>query len=702
MTIASFFFWYLGTELQKSQEGLSRALLFKILDSDRSLIPRLLPTMWADAFGSDKDIMTPSSTELHLAFEKMGQIHSPNRKFCIFVDGLDEYCGKPRDGAVFLQNLAKNQNIKIVVSSRPIQPCVQAFSQMPKLYLQDLTVGDIKSYIDQSVFSHPHIHALYWSKGSQVDSLRHNLIEKASGVFLWVVLACRSVQEGLDNFDHLSDLQHRVEELPPELEKLFQHMLNKISHRYRDYAAKILRICHYNQLELNTQRLSTLGLALADDHDLDLSKLPSAESLKASAMLPSSPSHRKNCKEKYDKCMILEGRLRSHCLGLVEIQGFNPYYNGNCFCGHWLINSTVEFMHRTVFDFLCAGGLAEIEGSTKDRDTFHPAAVLSCVSLHLVGLTLYDPKRGACHVDDVLTHAANVDAGRYADAESLCIMLHEVLEGRSVDSIDSSRFAYIYGSVDKQSRADIKASELHLAMLLAVELGLVQVVQLYECMGRGKLSELSLHIPFLCRALARLITEKSGTLTGSGRLRMYNWTSRTVAMTRYLIECGCDPNEQFLDLKGMETTPWKSLLDEISGLPLQVTDIYAQILHLYVEGGADLDFAAIYCAQKVETSAQEESDYDSLDVLELYKRLPKGGANRVLSDLLCKINDYREKSSLETFPGSSQVNTILEPYSTERIGAKPPPEMLKSSKRARSLNPLGLERRKLLKLDADE
>lgn len=279
MTIASFFFSYLGAEIQKSQEGLSRALLFRILDSNRPLILELVPNMWAEAYSPDENITAPSPAELRQAFEKMGQIQGQNRKVCIFVDGLDEYSGKPMDGVQSILDLARNCNIKIVVSSRPIQPCVQAFSRMPKLYLQDLIAGDIRTYIEQTVDSHPHMVILHRKDRPEMNNLKSNLIEKAYGVFLWVVLACRSLREGLDNFDRLSDLRGRVDELPPELERLFQHMLSNIEGRYQDYATKILRICHQNQLMPATQELFTLGLALVDEYDFELGELLSTRSL---------------------------------------------------------------------------------------------------------------------------------------------------------------------------------------------------------------------------------------------------------------------------------------------------------------------------------------------------------------------------------------------------------------------------------------
>ena len=184
LTIASFFFSYLGAEIQRSQDGLSRAVLFKILDSERSMIPELLPNIWADAYGSDEDIIPPSRAELRQAFDQLGQSQSQNRKFCIFIDGLDEYSGKPMDGVHFVLGLARSCNIKIVLSSRPIQSCVQAFASMPKLYLQDLTASDILTYIEQTVDSHPHMITLQCKDPRQTNDMRSDLIDKAYGVFL--------------------------------------------------------------------------------------------------------------------------------------------------------------------------------------------------------------------------------------------------------------------------------------------------------------------------------------------------------------------------------------------------------------------------------------------------------------------------------------------------------------------------------------
>ena len=50
----------------------------------------------------------------------------------------------------------------------------------------------------------------------QVDTLSEAIVTKASGVFLWVVLACRSSVEGLEKADGISDLRKRHDALPPK------------------------------------------------------------------------------------------------------------------------------------------------------------------------------------------------------------------------------------------------------------------------------------------------------------------------------------------------------------------------------------------------------------------------------------------------------------------------------------------------------
>lgn len=134
---ANFFFYALGISEQHSQHGLSRALLYQILQAEPSLIPKLFPGMWREAHKfQGTTIEPPSPGEVKNAYEIIGSGLDTSRRFCFFIDGLDEYSGNPLDGISFIKNLVKTPNIKVVLSSRPIPTCVQFFSDKPRLKQQ--------------------------------------------------------------------------------------------------------------------------------------------------------------------------------------------------------------------------------------------------------------------------------------------------------------------------------------------------------------------------------------------------------------------------------------------------------------------------------------------------------------------------------------------------------------------------------------
>jgi hypothetical protein len=126
--VGSFFFWNLGTIEQKSQVGLSRAVLCQILAAIPSSIPLLLPRMWQEAWvhrGSQdslRSITVLSPAKLAEAFRRLPTTKL-RRWFCLFMDGLDEYEGNYLDGIAFIETLCRNRRIKVVLSSRPIPLC---------------------------------------------------------------------------------------------------------------------------------------------------------------------------------------------------------------------------------------------------------------------------------------------------------------------------------------------------------------------------------------------------------------------------------------------------------------------------------------------------------------------------------------------------------------------------------------------------
>ncbi|KAI1088894.1 hypothetical protein F5B19DRAFT_505232 [Rostrohypoxylon terebratum] len=93
LVMASYFFWAAGNELQKSQEGLLRTLLFEILRSCPKLIQQVRNALshtetWEMSMSEATWSLTSLKKMLFVIRDS-----APSAKFCFFIDGLDEYKG---------------------------------------------------------------------------------------------------------------------------------------------------------------------------------------------------------------------------------------------------------------------------------------------------------------------------------------------------------------------------------------------------------------------------------------------------------------------------------------------------------------------------------------------------------------------------------------------------------------------------------
>ncbi|KAH8751694.1 prion-inhibition and propagation-domain-containing protein, partial [Diaporthe sp. PMI_573] len=370
--LAGFFFLRLGNRYQNSMAGLLRSILYQLFraNSDDNLAEAIVPELWEETGLVDAPpTWNPSVNEMIGVAERLA-VYDGMNKTCLVVDGLDEYVGDYNDGVRFIKALAKGPNIKLLVSSRPEPKLVDAFRDSRQLGLEDLTAKDIKRYVRHKIESHRYTGDLIRKKPDAVKTLEEIVLRKASGVFLWVVLACRSLLDGFMAVDNLDELRHRLDELPGELDDMFKHMFSRIEPRYRQQGATFLKLCYRQaQQQRHEYGLVTVGLALFDDHGCDPKKMPK----------PTMLSH----KALRDTCRMLEGRLRSRTGGLLEIQhGISPCFcraevGSDCIHNHFpdhdhsdsdadtdtdtdaaynshdrLTDTSVAFMHRLVYEYL--------------------------------------------------------------------------------------------------------------------------------------------------------------------------------------------------------------------------------------------------------------------------------------------------------------------------------------------------------------
>ncbi|KAF2787193.1 hypothetical protein K505DRAFT_205360, partial [Melanomma pulvis-pyrius CBS 109.77] len=115
LIVAKFFFWNLGTPLQKTAAGLLRSLLWTILRERTELIPVVFPILYQNW---DNDIEEPTYTELKRAWSLLLEKSQKFLKIAVFIDGIDEFDGDHSDLAEFFTSVC-SVRVKVIVSSRP-------------------------------------------------------------------------------------------------------------------------------------------------------------------------------------------------------------------------------------------------------------------------------------------------------------------------------------------------------------------------------------------------------------------------------------------------------------------------------------------------------------------------------------------------------------------------------------------------------
>lgn len=362
VVVASHYFWSTGTEIQRSQQGLWRSLLFDILRQE----PRMISQVCRERCGTEEANLRHqpwSLDELLECVKALADQKDSKTRFCIFVDGLDEFEGDPLDLIKPLQALSRSHLVKLCVSSRPWNAFEEGFGQRPdlKLYVHDLTIGDIRAFTSERLMSHPRWDTFASNEDS--TSIVEDIAQRSHGVFLWVFLVTRELREGLTNFDTLADLKRRLDRMPSELGPFFKHILDSVDSFYHGRMAEILRI----SLAANeVNDIFGMHFSLYYFHEKEYDD-PGFALMK---------SVQPECDERAMMHMIqrVYYRLNGICKGLLEL-------SGNC----------VSYIHRTVRDWLRTPAMEHYLKETSSP-TFNPHQAILLAYLARIKTTRFtDP-----------------------------------------------------------------------------------------------------------------------------------------------------------------------------------------------------------------------------------------------------------------------------------------------------------------------
>jgi hypothetical protein len=368
LEIAGFFFWNSGSVDQRSQTGLFRSLLFQALHTQPDLVCHIFPQEYAEA-SSTLGHGLPlewnwSLASLKAAFKRWIDFAPASSKLCFFIDGLDEYAGEQEEIVEFFKTISSStiNHIKICVSSRPWVVFDEAFESLPSLRLQDLTLRDITSYVEDELQGHRKMQLPREEFPDDAAALVNEIVTKASGVFLWVAIVVRSLLHGLRNRDDIEILQKRLRELPSDLATLYSHMLGVVEPLYQGQASKIFRI--FDTMAHVHEWVNPLELELATTE----SSLQPAEEKLQNDMTD---------REIQSRCEKLSTHLKTRCAGLLEKTEIIDYHDGNI----REMSSKVNYLHRTVKEFLETQDGRKVLVQSEGAD-FNPdiSAISSCIT----------------------------------------------------------------------------------------------------------------------------------------------------------------------------------------------------------------------------------------------------------------------------------------------------------------------------------
>ncbi|KAF5698153.1 alpha-L-fucosidase 2 [Fusarium globosum] len=234
-----------GLSLEKSMEGLQRTLLHSILDQARqSLISQAFPQFWNPENWSSLKLQ--SDTEKHICKEDVEAglevlFTDPTSKyrFCIFVDGADEFEDPtfPKWKLAVQLLLWVRGNVKICVSSREEDPWITRFQSSQRIMLHAVTMGDIRKAIENDLLKHPEFEHFLWE--DQIAFIQ-KFVKEANGVFIWVKLVLRYITEKLDHGEDIQELYRTLTTLPKPLESFYEMILDNVPESDRKEAYTIL------------------------------------------------------------------------------------------------------------------------------------------------------------------------------------------------------------------------------------------------------------------------------------------------------------------------------------------------------------------------------------------------------------------------------------------------------------------------------
>ena len=310
--IAAHFFHTRGTSLEKTFLGMLRSLSYQLLDQDPLLFERFIPMIRNKQKSQNPERRVESQNPLEWREEELREYLLSEIKTCqskpllLLIDALDE-CnqGDVVQVILFLESLSRNAinadvALNICLSSRhypnvSMERSIQLVVEARAEHGQDINVyvRDVLRVSDERI--------------------KIFILEKASGLFMWVILVVTILNQAYDK-DKVEAMYQMLHELPYDLEELFHTLLSEDSPDKRE-TVFLLQCVLFSRRALSPEELYFAVMARINPQNVgawDRSKVTRED---------------------------IQRRITASSRGLIEIRSKGR-------------DSIVQFIHESVNDFL--------------------------------------------------------------------------------------------------------------------------------------------------------------------------------------------------------------------------------------------------------------------------------------------------------------------------------------------------------------
>ncbi|KAH6646051.1 hypothetical protein BKA67DRAFT_583055 [Truncatella angustata] len=347
LIMTSVFLFEAGSQIQKSQEGILRSILWQILSPRPELIYKAFPGFFGGSWPPDEPFNTVKN--LSEGFYSLSAKQSETLKLCIFLDGLDEYRLMDRKDYYTDEDLAlvydtddgdaglgsnkwitdahkvitqlikeigsKKDSYKICVASRELPVFEEAFCEVPRLRVHQHS----KEAITQICATRFEL---------EVSGLSHitrdlcvDIASRSHGDVLWA----RLVADMLVSHESLRTIKQTLDSLPARLggpDGLYMRMIENLHPKDQSAAFRIFRL-----VIRSIQPPCLITLAFAEEgHLLDSTFHDKCQSLTGRDLTTISAD--------------MKNRLKTACAGLLEADAAPQEFG-----------QRVVFMHQTAKEF---------------------------------------------------------------------------------------------------------------------------------------------------------------------------------------------------------------------------------------------------------------------------------------------------------------------------------------------------------------